>query len=158
SQMNLIRDQWSAESFHSFIAAIDPLYETIRAEEVVCPTLVVGCEADGEASRRQSQELALRFERGQLVAADIGQGIVDWKLPGLIDGFLASEFPGSGTPVALADPAPAAIRAILFTDIEGHPAMMQRLGDAKGREVLREHERITREALAAHGGAEVKTM
>jgi class 3 adenylate cyclase len=36
--------------------------------------------------------------------------------------------------------------------------MMQRLGDAEGREVLREHERLTREALAAHGGAEVKTM
>jgi adenylate cyclase len=36
--------------------------------------------------------------------------------------------------------------------------MMSRLGDEKGREVLREHERITRECLAAHGGAEVKTM
>ena len=36
--------------------------------------------------------------------------------------------------------------------------MMQRLGDAKGREVLREHERITRETLKAHGGSEVKTM
>src|SRR5262249_26046724 len=37
-------------------------------------------------------------------------------------------------------------------------AMMQRLGDVKGREVLREHERLTREALATHGGTEVKTM
>jgi class 3 adenylate cyclase len=36
--------------------------------------------------------------------------------------------------------------------------MMQRLGDDKGRAVLREHERITREALKAHGGTEVKTM
>ncbi len=36
--------------------------------------------------------------------------------------------------------------------------MMRRLGDAKGREVLREHERITREVLKEHGGAEVKTM
>jgi class 3 adenylate cyclase len=36
--------------------------------------------------------------------------------------------------------------------------MMSRLGDARGRDVLREHERITRETLAAHGGAEVKTM
>jgi class 3 adenylate cyclase len=49
-------------------------------------------------------------------------------------------------------------RTILFTDIEGHTMMMQRLGDAKGRDVLREHERLTREALAVHGGAEVKTM
>ena len=35
--------------------------------------------------------------------------------------------------------------------------MMQRLGDAKGREVLREHEQITRDTLKQHGGAEVKT-
>ncbi|MCB9485748.1 MAG: adenylate/guanylate cyclase domain-containing protein [Thermoflexaceae bacterium] len=60
-----------------------------------------------------------------------------------------------------ADPAaaePPAFRTLLFTDLEGHTAMMSRLGDAKGREVLREHERITREALAAHGGQEIKTM
>jgi class 3 adenylate cyclase len=50
------------------------------------------------------------------------------------------------------------VRTILFTDIVGHTEMMQRLGDEKGREVLREHERITREVLKANGGAEVKTM
>ncbi|RLC59090.1 MAG: hypothetical protein DRI30_01395 [Chloroflexi bacterium] len=52
----------------------------------------------------------------------------------------------------------AAFRTVLFTDIVGHTEMMSRLGDARGRDVLREHERITREALAAHGGTEVKTM
>ena len=36
--------------------------------------------------------------------------------------------------------------------------MMQRLGDDRGRAVLREHEVLTREALAAYGGSEVKTM
>ena len=36
--------------------------------------------------------------------------------------------------------------------------MMSRLGDFRGREVLREHERLTREALVKHGGTEVKTM
>jgi class 3 adenylate cyclase len=49
-------------------------------------------------------------------------------------------------------------RTVLFTDIVGHTDMMRRLGDAKGRDVLREHERITRETLKAHGGDEVKTM
>ena len=53
---------------------------------------------------------------------------------------------------------PGGTRTVLFTDIVGHTEMMQRLGDAKGRDVLREHERITRETLQAHGGAEVKTM
>jgi class 3 adenylate cyclase len=51
----------------------------------------------------------------------------------------------------------ASLRTVLFTDLVGHTEMMQRLGDERGRDVLREHERITRETLAAHGGAEVKT-
>jgi class 3 adenylate cyclase len=55
-------------------------------------------------------------------------------------------------------PAAGGLVTILFTDIEGSTALTQRLGDAKAREVLREHERITREALEAHGGSEVKTM
>jgi len=70
------------------------------------------------------------------------------------------EFLGEGEkPVAGAEPpAPGAFRTVLFTDVERSTALTQRLGDAKAREVLREHERITREALRAHGGAEVKTM
>jgi class 3 adenylate cyclase len=50
------------------------------------------------------------------------------------------------------------LRTVLFTDIVGHTEMMQRLGDTEGRDVLREHERITRDLLKQHGGAEVKTM
>ena len=46
---------------------------------------------------------------------------------------------------------------ILFTDIEGSTPLTQRLGDAKARELLREHERMVREALTAHSGSEVKT-
>ena len=53
---------------------------------------------------------------------------------------------------------PSTFRSVLFTDIVGHTEMMSRLGDERGREVLREHERITREVLKAHGGTEVKTM
>jgi len=50
------------------------------------------------------------------------------------------------------------VTTILFTDLVGHTEMMRRLGDDRGRDVLREHERITRETLKGHGGAEVKTM
>ena len=50
------------------------------------------------------------------------------------------------------------VRTVLFTDLVGHTEMMSRLGDEGGRDVLREHERITREILAEHDGTEVKTM
>jgi len=52
----------------------------------------------------------------------------------------------------------ATFRTVLFTDLVGHTEMMSRLGDERGRAVLREHERITREVLKANGGTEVKTM
>ncbi len=42
--------------------------------------------------------------------------------------------------------------------MERSTALTQRLGDARARDLLREHERIVRAALAAHGGSEVKTM
>ena len=69
------------------------------------------------------------------------------------------EFLGEGKEVAAA-PGLAAddIHTILFTDIEGSTALTQRLGDARARELLREHERLVREALKAHGGSEVKTL
>jgi class 3 adenylate cyclase len=69
------------------------------------------------------------------------------------------QFLGEGVEAARSEPAvTAGMVTILFTDIEGSTVMTQRLGDAKAREVLREHERIVREALKAHGGSEVKTM
>jgi adenylate cyclase len=52
----------------------------------------------------------------------------------------------------------SSVTTALFTDIVGHTAMMSRLGDARGREILREHERITREILGDHDGTEVKSM
>ncbi|TMB95692.1 MAG: adenylate/guanylate cyclase domain-containing protein, partial [Chloroflexi bacterium] len=51
-----------------------------------------------------------------------------------------------------------AFRTVLFTDLVGHTDMMSRLGDERGRVVLREHETITRNVLKQFGGTEVKTM
>ena len=50
------------------------------------------------------------------------------------------------------------VHTILFTDVEGSTALTDRLGDAKARDILREHERIVRKALATHDGSELKTM
>ena len=51
---------------------------------------------------------------------------------------------GSVAPAQQLRPATGGLATILFTDLVGHTEMMQRLGDTKGRDVLREHERITR--------------
>jgi len=126
--------------------------------KVTSPTLVF--------HRRQYQFLDLNVSRSivaqipdaRLVLLD---GDSAFAYIGDMDAALdaVDEFLGEGEQASGAEtPTAGAFRTILFTDIEGSTAMTQRLGDAKAREVLREHERITRECLRAHGGAEVKTM
>jgi len=53
-------------------------------------------------------------------------------------------------------PGDTAMRAIMFTDIEGSASMNERLGDAATVGILRLHNSIIRERLAATGGIEVK--
>jgi class 3 adenylate cyclase len=89
-----------------------------------------------------------------------GDSVLPWV--GDMEAALAAidEFLGEGeeAPAVGEPPAAGAFRTILFTDVEGSTALTERLGDARAREVLREHERIVREALRAHGGAEVKAL
>jgi YVTN family beta-propeller protein len=52
---------------------------------------------------------------------------------------------------------PSGTVTFLFTDIEGSTALVKRIGGAYS-DVLAEHQRILREAFAAHGGHEVDTQ
>src|ERR687885_2447582 len=52
---------------------------------------------------------------------------------------------------------PTGTVTLLFTDIEGSTQLLRRLGDAYPG-VLGEHQRLLREAFAAHGGREVDTQ
>ncbi|HXH22819.1 MAG TPA: adenylate/guanylate cyclase domain-containing protein [Dehalococcoidia bacterium] len=72
----------------------------------------------------------------------------------IIEEFFSDEGERYTAPRAL----PGSIVTILFTDLENHTELMHRLGDERGRSVLREHETIVREALRRHGGTEVKTL
>ncbi len=54
--------------------------------------------------------------------------------------------------------APDGTVTIMFSDIEDSTAMTERLGDIRWMEVLREHNRIVREEVAAHDGFEVKSQ
>ena len=54
------------------------------------------------------------------------------------------------------DPSYAEMRTFLFTDLERHTEMLQRLGDVAGRAALREHERTAQSAIGRHGGVAIK--
>ncbi len=118
-------------------------------------------------SEVRSPTLVLHDRRTSWPEVDLSTGLAS-KIPGarlaLGDGIEAllnaiDEFLGEGEAPVGAEPAAAGtVHTILFTDVEGSTALTQRLGDAKARELLREHERMIREALKSHGGSEVKTM
>ena len=53
-------------------------------------------------------------------------------------------------------PQPEGTVTILFTDIESSTEIVDELGDHDARELFREHDKLLRQALRAHGGKEVK--
>jgi class 3 adenylate cyclase len=130
---------------------------------VACPTLVLHRPRDPIFPFRTGQALAAGIPGARIVPLpgtghNMALGESDTVLRA-IEGFLnqTTSREGAQQRREVADSGRRAVRTILFTDLVGHTAMMQRLGDAEGREVLREHERITRDALEQRGGTEVKT-
>jgi class 3 adenylate cyclase/pimeloyl-ACP methyl ester carboxylesterase len=124
--------------------------------ELQMPVLVLHHSGIRFMSIELGKELAARIPDARLVIID---GAWCDHVEGLADRITEFAHPEMG-PVPAPDPpqVQGGLRAILFTDLVGHTEMMQRLGDEGGRDVLREHERITRQTLKQHGGAEVKTM
>jgi class 3 adenylate cyclase len=108
-----------------------------------------------------AQHLAAGIPRCEFVPLEGSGGLAGWQgAEGVVSAAVA--FLASGAPATRrhrrATRTGAVVTTVLFTDLVGHTEMMRRLGDELGRDVLREHERITRELLKQHGGAEVKTM
>ena len=140
--------------------AIDQFDVTRILANVRCPTLVVHRRQFPLFGSEVAKCLASLIPRSRLVLLE-GASLAPWlgDAEGAVQavgGFLLGD-PLALPPVA-APAAPASVRTVLFTDLVGHTEMMSRLGDERGRDVLREHERIIREVLRVHGGTEVKTM
>ena len=80
--------------------------------------------------------------------------------PDVAEGFLGGgEVNSSGAaliPGGTADARDPGIRTVLFTDIVGSTTLTQSLGDEAAMELLRVHDTIVRNALAASHGREVK--
>jgi class 3 adenylate cyclase len=126
--------------------------------QVQAPTLVLHSETDKAVPFEHARRLA-----GAIPDATLKQYKGDHAPLDAVDQIVEPivEFvrPAPAQQSAPAESHPeSGVRTVLFTDLVGHTEMMRRLGDDKGRDVLREHERITRELLREYAGAEVKTM
>ena len=153
----------SRESVSPEIAAkYMDFYTTVDARpylpQVQAPTLVLHRRGDRDAPIASGRAVAALIPDARFVALDGDTGhpwFGDVSYIDTVTQFLdegrQQEPPGESL-------ERGAFRTVLFTDVEGSTALTQRLGDARARELLREHERMVREALKSHGGAEVKTM
>jgi class 3 adenylate cyclase len=143
-----------ARYFESFLRVdVEPYLPKVRA-----PAIVLHRTGDRWVPIDLVRAAAALLPDGRFVAleGDIGHPMVgDVSYVETVTRFLAE---GRAQPSAAGAPPATALATILFTDIEGSTSLTQRLGDAGAREVLRAHERIVRDALRSHGGAEVKTM
>jgi class 3 adenylate cyclase len=127
---------------------------------VAAPTLVVSTKRRLSGRTEASQALAAAIRGARLVATDATDtsAMYERAFEFLGDGEPPAPVASPGSAAATSAQRGAALQTVLFTDLVSHTEMMQRLGDDRGRNVLREHERITRDTLKQHGGAEVKTM
>lgn len=154
SYAEFMRASTTQDNFFSMVAAFRGVDVTNDLPLIQAPTLILrhsgfsGFEADAP------RKLATLIPNARLV-------MLSGKETDDLDETLRemAEFLGDeGVANRIPQPGESSLRTILFTDLVGHTEMMRRLGDDRGRDVLREHERITRDLLKEHGGVEVKTM
>jgi class 3 adenylate cyclase/pimeloyl-ACP methyl ester carboxylesterase len=153
----LIRESITPDSMQQIVQVLDQWDVSELLPQVQVPTLVMHRRETRIPVLSVARDLAARIPDSRFVLLEGSQPAPYLGDTGAvldaIEEFLGP--PGGEKPERAPD---TAFRAVLFTDIVEHTRMMQRLGDERGRGVLREHERITREVLKAHGGTEVKTM
>jgi class 3 adenylate cyclase len=118
--------------------------------QVRAPTLVVHNRRLQLSDLTVAKGLATNISNARLVIVEETEQVAT-----AIDEFLGE---GEKAETASEELSADIVHTILFTDVEGSTALTDRLGDAKARDLLREHERMIREALKAHGGSEVKAL
>jgi class 3 adenylate cyclase/DNA-binding CsgD family transcriptional regulator len=147
------------------------------------PTTVIHRRGDLIVRFAQGRELAAHIPGARLVPLE-GEDHIPWlgdagaaaralaealgdPSPALVaDTADVAGFGGTAAPAPRAEaagpppaqPGPAGLRIVLFTDAEGSTALTARLGDEVAREPLRALERLTHEAVRAHGGVELKSL
>lgn len=150
-----IRQANSPEGVLALLKATAEFDATGVLGQVRAPTLIMQRRGIPWLDLDLGRGLAARIPRARLAVLE-GDSIAPYL--GDVDSVVDAVFEFVGEARAGPAAATTSLRTILFTDIEGHTAFMRRLGDVRGRAVLRDHERLTREALRAYGGSEIKTM
>ncbi len=92
---------------------------------------------------RSAKRLARAAPPGELLTAD---PVEDPPNLAALEDDIRRDLPAEGTVT------------ILFCDMVDYAGMTERLGDQASREILREHHRVVRDAIARHGGREISVQ
>lgn len=126
---------------------------------ISAPTLVLHRREDKAVPLEAGRQVASLIPHARFVVLDGDHHLPYYgnrdALMQTIEEFLGVESPegpaGRRSGTATGPPV-----TILFTDMEGSTSLTQRLGDSRAQELVRAHDAIVRDSLAAHGGAEIK--
>jgi class 3 adenylate cyclase/alpha-beta hydrolase superfamily lysophospholipase len=159
----ICRQAATVDSYDAMVAAFATLDLRDLLASIEAPTLVLHRKRILVPAVEVAQSLAARIPDARLLLLEGGSTlpfIGDMEsLARAIDQFTLGEVIATRDPApARPAPEPGSLRAILCSDIAGHTPMMNALGDASGRVILREHERLTRDAINRFEGREVKTF
>jgi class 3 adenylate cyclase len=152
-----ICDSLSGETYARLFEAQYDLPDAVeRLRMIAAPTLLLQLREDPLVPVAMGQELAAAIPNAQLRLLDSKANHYAFdSAPAILDAlveFIAGR--SRSAPVM----SGSALQTVLFTDLVSHTEMMRRLGDERGRDLLREHERITRGLLKEYGGTEIKSM
>jgi class 3 adenylate cyclase/pimeloyl-ACP methyl ester carboxylesterase len=145
-----VREAVTPEDQRRFMEATESLDGTPYLSQVTCPVLLIHLvlPEPQDPGKDEIRRIGAALPNSTLVVVEDQARVAE-----VVKSFIEAQ-PGAGRGVH----SGGAFRTILFTDLVGHTEMMSRLGDERGREVLREHETITRSVLKQYGGTEIKTM
>ncbi len=158
-QAAFLRECVTRETMLALMRASRDVDVSAKLGKVMAPTLVVHARQASWLKPDLARQLASQIPAARLAMVDGGVAPFAGDFTAaarLIDEFLGTETLVTGTAFAAPDSV-SGLATILFTDIEGSTALIERLGDAAAREVLRTYERLVRQALQANAGAEIKT-
>ena len=153
-----VRESFTPETYERLLETVSGFELSDMLPEVSMPTLVVGrrgFEADvldlirHLASSIPHARLALLEGSG---SAPFGPGADMESAVAAVEEFLLEDERAAAATAF----APSGLVTILFTDLVSSTELTQRLGDAAAQELVRAHNAIVREALAANGGSEIK--
>ena len=155
------RTLFAPEDLTSAVSGVDRIWQASSLlPQTQCPTLVAHRRDARVPPLEIVQNLAaglpnaaLRMLEGDSVLPDAGR---QEESAEVITSFLRQLDAPVAADTALS--SDATLRTILFTDVENSTDLVVQHGDTKYRELLADHERLVREALAEHGGNEIKTM